>query len=57
MLFSNLNIDWLCILAPYGESSEPYRILTKCSYFYLLLKITDLFDTVSGTFEVKFLNS
>jgi elongation of very long chain fatty acids protein 7 len=46
MLAKDLTLDWLCMLPPWGDTSDAYRIVTKCSYFYYILKITDLLDTV-----------
>jgi len=38
--------NWLCILPPYGDTSYSAKVVTQCCYYYFLLKITDLFDTV-----------
>lgn len=41
------NLNWMCLLAPWGDDTKAANIVTQCSFVYFLLKLFDLLDTVN----------
>lgn len=50
------DVNWFCILPPWDETSYSAKVVTQCSYFYYILKITDLFDTVNNELRIELLS-